>query len=159
MVRFRQALIDDRDAILAFHRALYESHRSAKMRPELEPLYAYRDFPTVLADDVDAMIRNPATAILLAESDDGPCGYITGYVENDARRQLDRKGVVGDWYVAEGHRGQGVGRGLLDRLLAIFAEAGCNITEIATWPFNDATRRHIEAAGYEEIQIVYRRKL
>ncbi len=128
-------------------------------------LYAYREFESVLADDVDAMLRNPATAILVAEEvvDAGESadllGYVTGYVENDARRVLSRKGIVGDWYVQEELRGTGVGRRLLDALMAVFREAGCNVAEIATWPFNAGTRRVIEELGFDEIQVVYRREL
>ncbi len=163
-IRLRKAEATDRDVILSLHRSLYENHRGVIMPQGREDLYAYRGFRQVLADDVDAMLRNPATAILLAEQTSEtakavPVGYITGYVENDPRRVLDRKGIVGDWFVESAARGQGVGRQLLEALLAIFREAGCNISEIATWPFNEGTRRHIRAAGYEEIQIVYRQKL
>ncbi|MEM7604201.1 MAG: GNAT family N-acetyltransferase [Myxococcota bacterium] len=155
----RQALPKDRDTLVAFHRALYLDHRSSLMGPQLERLYAYRLFEEVLVEDVDAMLRNPATAILIAEESREPVGYISGYVETDRRRVLSRKGIVGDWYVLASRRGEGVGRKLLDALLAIFRESGCNVAEIATWPVNHGTRRHIEAAGFEEIQIVYRQAL
>lgn len=159
----RQALLEDRNTVLSFHRALYEQHRAALMEEKLGLLYAYRRFPQVLEEDVDAMLRNPATAILLAEEYEGdetrPIGYITGYIENDPRRVLSRKGVVGDWYVDESERGAGHGKRLLEALLSIFRESGCSISEIATWPFNTATRTFIESAGFDEVQIVYRQKL
>lgn len=158
--RVRQAQLSDRSAILAFHRALYTKHRAAVMPEGMQLLYAYRDFESVLADDVDAMLRNPATAILVAEEIEGaPLGYVTGYVENDPRRVLSRKGIVGDWYVTEKLRGTGVGKRLLDALMAVFREAGCNLAEIATWPFNEGTRKVIDRLGFEEIQVVYRREL
>ena len=159
----RQALLEDRDTVLGFHRALYEQHRAAMMDEKLSLLYAYRRFPEVLEEDVDAMLRNPATAILLAEEveETNPyaIGYITGYIENDPRRVLSRKGVVGDWYVTKSARGSGHGKRLLEALLSIFRESGCSISEIGTWPFNTATRTFIESAGFDEVQIVYRQKL
>lgn len=129
------------------------------MSEETKRLYAYRDFHEVLSDDVDAMLRNPATALLLAERDERVIGYITGYIELDKRRILGRKGVVGDWYVLESERGLGVGRALLGELIDVFQKAACNIAEIATWPTNHGTRRFIEAAGFEEVQIVYRQAI
>lgn len=123
------------------------------------PLYAYRGFEQVLREDVDAMLRNPTTALLVATVSHLPVGYVSGSIENDPRRELSRKGVVGDWFLDPGYRGHGIGRALLDALLAIFREAGCNIAEIATWPFNEETRRAIEHLQFDEVQITYRREL
>ena len=157
--RIRQALLKDRDDVMYFHRALYQDYRSSLIAERFGRLYAYRDFGSVLADDVDAMLRNPATAILLAEVEGKAIGYITGYIETNSRRVLSRKGVVGDWFVSGGMRGLGAGQKLLDALMAIFRESGCSVAEIATWPFNTNTRRFIESAGFSEIQVTYRQEL
>ncbi len=159
-VTVRQACLGDREELIALHRALYIEHRSQVMPPELEPLYAYRRFEEVLAEDVGAMLRNPATALLVAEDEEGRAvGYVSGYVRHDPRRLLSRKGVLGDWYVRPPHRGAGVGRQLVDALFAIFEGAGCSVVETSTWPFNTATRRAMEHLGFREIQIVYRKEL
>ncbi|HJL02767.1 MAG TPA: GNAT family N-acetyltransferase [Polyangiaceae bacterium LLY-WYZ-15_(1-7)] len=156
-LKLRQAQLSDRDRIVFFHRALYLEHRGEIMPPELGPLYAYRGFEEVLRDDVDAMLRNPATHLLVAEDEGGePLGYVSGYIANDPRRLLSRKGVMGDWYVVPGSRGRGVGRRLFEALLGIFREAGCSQVETSTWPFNTATRRVMEELGFREIQITYR---
>ena len=159
-VSVRQARLEDRDALVSLHRALYIEHRGEVMPAELAPLYAYRRFDEVLAEDVAAMLRNPATTLLVAEDDDGrPVGYASGYVQHDPRRLLSRKGVLGDWYVRPEHRGAGVGRQLVDALFAIFEDAGCSVVETSTWPFNTATRAAMEHLGFREIQIVYRKEL
>lgn len=159
-VTVRQARLEDRATLVELHRALYVEHRGEVMPAELEPLYAYRRFDEVLAEDVAAMLRNPATTLLVAEDEEERAvGYVSGYVQHDPRRLLSRKGVLGDWYVRQEHRGAGVGRQLLDALFAIFADAGCSVVETSTWPFNTATRRAMEHLGFREIQIVYRREL
>ncbi len=156
----RQARLEDRGALVELHRALYVEYRGQVMPAELEPLYAYRRFDEVLAEDVAAMLRNPATTLLLAEDEGGRVvGYVSGYVSHDPRRLLSRKGVLGDWYVREEFRGSGVGRQLVDELFASFADAGCSVVETSTWPFNTATRGAMEHLGFREIQIVYRREL
>lgn len=157
--RIRRAHLEDRDAVLRFHLALYQTHRDAVMPDGLELLYAYRRFGEVLREDVTAMLRTPSVILLLAECDDTPVGYVSGYVENDPRRILGRKGMIGDWYVDAEYRGRGVGRQLVEALQGSFREQGCNIVEVSTWPFNHDTRAAFAALGFDEVQITYRRAL
>jgi len=158
-VQLRQADLADRPVVEGFHRALYLEHRAAVMPAGMERLFAYRSFETVLAEDVAAMLRDPAVVVLLALGDGKAIGYISGSIENDDRRVIRRKGVVGDWYVQESVRGAGVGRRLFETLESIFAEAGCGLVEVATWPFNEGTRKALDRLGYSEIQITYRKEL
>ncbi len=157
-VTLRTATGRDRPAVLAFHRALYLEHRASVMPPGREILYAYRRFEDVLREDVDAMLKG-RSHVLLAVRDGEPVGYVTGFVEHDPRRVLSRRGIIGDWYVVPEARGEGIGRQLCDALVARFEAEGCAVLEMATWPFNAKTRRAIEALGFDEIQITYRRAL
>lgn len=158
-VRVRPATLADRAIVERFHRALYLEHRAHVMSAGMERLFAYRAFEEVLAEDVRAMLRDDSVVVLLAESDEGPVGYISGTIESDERRVIRRKGVVGDWLVEESARGAGVGRRLFETLEAIFREAGCGLVEVATWPFNEGTRQALRQLRYEEIQITYRKAL
>ncbi len=158
-VELRQADLADRPVVEAFHRALYLEHRGSVMPAGMERLFAYRSFETVLAEDVSAMLRDPSVVVLLAVGDGKAIGYITGSIENDERRVIRRKGVVGDWYVDPSVRGSGIGRRLFETLETIFAEAGCGLVEVATWPFNRGTRKALDRLGYSEIQITYRKEL
>jgi ribosomal protein S18 acetylase RimI-like enzyme len=155
----RRAKRGDRNALVTLHEALYVTHRDAVLPKERIPLVAYRDFRVVLREDVDAMLANEATAVLVAEREGKIVGYITGTIENEPRRVLARKGVVGDWYVSRALRGQSVGKSLLTTLEAIFLEAGCEVVESQTWSTNDVARRAHEAAGFLEVQVVYRKAL
>lgn len=159
MVAIRRARLEDREHVYRFHRALYVEHRESVMPEGMDLLYAYRDFENVLGQDVDAMLRNPSTTILLCERDGEPLGYASGFVSNDTRRVLSRKGTLGDWYVLPEERGSGVGRRLVEALLAIFSDAGCSVVETSTWPFNTDTRKAMAKLGFHEVQIVYRREL
>ena len=158
-IRLRRATLADESAVRGFHRALYVEHRGSVMPAGLERLFAYRAFEDVLAEDVRAMLRDEDVVVLVAENDEGPLGYISGTIENDERREIRRKGVVGDWLVVEQARGGGIGRLLFETLEAIFREAGCGLVEVATWPFNEGTRAALGALGYHEIQITYRKPL
>ncbi|MEO0325611.1 MAG: GNAT family N-acetyltransferase [Myxococcota bacterium] len=157
-VTLRRATLRDRASVLAFQRALYLEHRASVMPEGLHVLYAYRRFEEVLQEDVTAMLRGQSE-VLLAEDGEGPIGYVTGFVERDPRRVLSRRGIIGDWYVVPEARGRGIGRRLIDALVARFEAQGCAVLEMATWPFNTNTRRAIESMGFQEVQITYRRAL
>ncbi len=157
--RIRRATTKDRSIVLAFHRALYLEHRAALLTPDVEPLYAYRDLPGALRDDVDAMLSSSATVVLLAERDGDPIGYVTGHVETDTRRLLSRRGIVEDWFVEEPERGSGVGRSLIETLTEIFREAGCEVIESTTWASNQSARSLHHALGFHDVEIKMRKKL
>jgi len=145
--------------LIALHQALYVVHRKEIMDPALEAFYAYRDLPTALRDDVDALLSNPNTVALLVEADGEVLGYITGHVEEDRRRVLPRKGVVEDWYVEPAARGRDVGRLLFDALVEVFRDRGCQVVESATWPFNKGARAAHTALGFREVEVKYRLRI
>lgn len=148
----------DRQVLREFHRSLYETHRDAVVARESVPLIAYRDYAKVLEDDVDSLLSDAGTYVILAEVDGVPVGYVTGRIVVDRRRLLAKRGIVEDWYVDEAHRGRGLGAMLLEDLEARFTEAGCEAIESGTWASNDGARRAHEALGYEEIRVIYRKR-
>lgn len=158
-VTIRRATRADRSTLLELHRALYVTHRDRIVPDDRLPLIAYRNFDAVLREDVESMLSNPDVVFLVAEIAGAIVGYVTGHVENDARRVLPKKGVIEDWYVSEATRGLGVGKTLLATAENIFRQVGCQVIESATWPTNDGARRAHEALGFQEIQIVYRKRI
>ena len=158
-IAIRRASRSDRVAVLTFHRALYRVHRDAVLPEGMLPLVDFRNFDAVLREDVDAMLTDGETVLLLASIEGRDVGYVSGHVEVDDRRVIRRRGVVGDWYVDAEVRGQGVGRALMQALEKAFREAGCVAVESATWAFNPGARAaHLEL-GFREVQVVYRKLL
>jgi L-amino acid N-acyltransferase YncA len=155
----RRATKADRSSVLVFHLGLYVEHRGRVTPAELEPFFAHRSFGTVLRDDVDAMLHDRSTIVLIAERAGVPVGYASGTISHDPRRVLAKKGTVGDWYVDEPSRGTGAGKALLAELERIFVEAGCEVMESATWSFNHPARAAHEALGFREVQVVYRKRI
>ena len=97
--------------------------------------------------------------MLLASRGGRDIGYITGHVEHDPRRVLQRKGVVEDWFVLPEDRKGGVGKLLMGALEQRFRDRGCTVMESMTWPFNDLARKSHEALDFREIEIRYRKRL
>lgn len=155
----RAATRADHARVLRFHRELYIGHRDELARPDIVPLLAYRDIEGTLRDDVSGLLEGRDTRVLLAERGGQVVGYVTGHVEVDTRRVLQRKGVVEDWFVVRAERGHGVGRLLLDTLVESFRLDGCELVESGTWAFNEGARKAHAAAGFIEIEVKFRKRL
>jgi GNAT superfamily N-acetyltransferase len=158
-IRVRAASDRDRDALLRFHKCLYEDHRDRVVEPDDLPLVEYRNYDRILRDDLDALLRDRNAHVLIAEADGEPVGYITGRVSVESQRVLPRRGIVEDWYVDESARGHKVGQRLLEELERRFAEAGCQMVESATWSGNTRARDAHESLGFREIRVIYRKRI
>ncbi len=155
----READDADRQVLLSFHSNLYQAHRDEVVAEQDLPLIEYRDYERILSDDLQALLDDPRSHVLLAESQGVAVGYITGRVNLEPKRVLPLRGVVEDWYVVQESRGSGVGACLLRELEQRFAAAGCEVIESATWSANEGARRAHDALGFREIRVMYRKRV
>jgi ribosomal protein S18 acetylase RimI-like enzyme len=155
----READDSDRQVLMSFHQSLYQAHRDEVVAEQDRPLIEYLDYERILRDDLQALLDEPSSHVLLAESQGVAVGYITGRVTVEPRRVLPRRGVVEDWYVVPASRGSGVGASLLRELERRFAAAGCEVMESATWAANQGARRAHDALGFREIRVLYRKRI
>jgi ribosomal protein S18 acetylase RimI-like enzyme len=158
-IQVREADDSDRDVLMGFHRTLYQDHRNEVVAKEDLPLIEYRDYDRILHDDLDALMRDNNSHVLVAESQGVAIGYITGRLTVEPRRMLPRRGVVEDWYVVPESRGGGAGALLLREIEKRFAAAGCEVIESATWSGNEGARRAHDALGFQEIRVMYRKRI
>jgi len=157
--KVREADDSDRQVLMGFHQSLYQTHRDAVVAEQDRPLIEYRDYERILRDDLQALLDDPTSHVLVAESRGVAVGYITGRVTMEPRRVLPRRGVVEDWYVVPASRGTGAGASLLRELEGRFAAAGCEVIESATWSANEGARRAHDALGFREIRTIYRKRI
>jgi len=155
----READDSDRQMLMSFHQSLYQAHRDEVVAEQDRPLIEYRDYERILRDDLQALLDDPSSHVLVAESQGVAVGYITGRVRVEQRRVLPHRGVVEDWYVVPESRGTGLGASLLRELEGRFAAAGCEVIESATWSANEGARRAHDALGFREIRVMYRKRI
>ena len=158
-IEVREAGEPDRDTLMGLHRSLYEGHRDRVVSEADRALIEYRDYERVLREDLESLLRDRSSHLLLAESEGAALGYITGRVVVEPRRVLSRRGVVEDWFVAPEARGAGVGGLLLRELERRFASVGCEVIESATWSGNTGARSVHDALGFREIRVMYRKRI
>jgi dTDP-4-amino-4,6-dideoxy-D-galactose acyltransferase len=83
-----------------------------------------------------------ADAVLVADSDDGPCGYVSCHVEG---AHAGRIGLVG---VRDGARGRGIGLALVGHALAWFESRDMARVRVVTQGRNITAQRLYERCGF-----------
>ena len=155
----RPAKRDDQAVLLALHRSLYIEHREAVLDDAELLATQYRDFEQVLKQDLLALIAREDATVLVAEAAGAIVGYITGSIQEDARRVIGRRGLVEDWLVTPERRDSGVGRRLMESLIDVFRNHGCQLVESSTWVENSGARDAHRSLGFSESQVRFRRWL
>jgi ribosomal protein S18 acetylase RimI-like enzyme len=158
-IEVREAGEDDRETLLGFHQSLYQSHRDEVVTADVLPLIEYTDYAKVIEDDLKALLADPNSHVLIAESRGVAVGYITGRTRVEPHRVLTQRGIIEDWFVDPAHRGQGIGAALLTKIEERFRSVGCGVIESGTWSTNEGARRAHDSLGFQEIRIVYRKGL
>jgi L-amino acid N-acyltransferase YncA len=95
--------------------------------------------------------RGPRHPVLVAEADGGVVGWASLNVFNP-RRAYEHVADL-SIYVQREWRGQGVGRRLLEALVARAGELGYHKIVLAAFPWNEAGMRAYARAGFREVGI------
>jgi ribosomal protein S18 acetylase RimI-like enzyme len=99
-------------------------------------------------------------AVLVAERDGDVLGYTYAAVEgNDYMGLRGPAGVLHDIVVDPAHRGEGVGRMLLDATLAWLEAHGAPRVVLSTATRNEAAQRLFASAGFRQTMVEMTREL
>jgi ribosomal protein S18 acetylase RimI-like enzyme len=105
-------------------------------------------------------LDEPSVIILVAERDGKVVGYTYAGVEGTDYMSLrGPAGVVYDIVVDAAHRGQGIGRALLDATLEALKSAGSPRAVLSTAEQNAPAQRLFERAGFRRTMIEMTREL
>jgi ribosomal protein S18 acetylase RimI-like enzyme len=105
-------------------------------------------------------LEEPNVVVLVAESESDVIGYTYAGVEGwDYMALRGPAGVLYDIVVDPAHRGQGVGRQLLDATLAVLAERGAPRVVLSTAEQNEPAQRLFASAGFRRTMIEMTREL
>jgi dTDP-4-amino-4,6-dideoxy-D-galactose acyltransferase len=90
---------------------------------------------------IEKSVQGFANAVLVAEVDRNPAGYITAHLREDGAQI----GLLG---VAEGHRGAGIGSNLVQQFLSWAAGAGAKKAFVVTQGRNIRAQRLYQRCGF-----------
>jgi ribosomal protein S18 acetylase RimI-like enzyme len=105
-------------------------------------------------------LADPDVVILVAESHDGVLGYAYAGIEGvDYVALRGPAGVLHDLVVDPNYRGQGIGRRLLDAVVAALAARNAPRVVLSTAERNEAAQRLFERAGFRRTMVEMTRDL
>jgi ribosomal protein S18 acetylase RimI-like enzyme len=112
------------------------------------------------ASFLGTQLAEPEVIVLVAERDGEVLGYTYAGVEGyDYMALRGPAGVLYDIVVDPAHRGQGIGRMLLDATLAALAARGAPRAVLSTAERNEAAQRLFARAGFRRTMIEMTREL
>jgi ribosomal protein S18 acetylase RimI-like enzyme len=124
----------------------------ARLLPQLS-----RSAPQPDRAELEAIVGSPATALLLAHTDDGIVGSLTLAL---FRIPTGIRAWIEDVIVDEAERGQGAGEALVREAIRLAREADARTIDLTSRPSREAANRLYERIGFVERETnVYRYEL
>jgi ribosomal protein S18 acetylase RimI-like enzyme len=124
----------------------------ARLVPQLS-----RSAPRPNRAELEAIVASPATALLLARTDDGIVGSLTLAL---FRIPTGTRAWIEDVVVDEAARGQGAGEALVREAIRLAREAEARTIDLTSRPSREAANRLYERIGFVERETnVYRYEL
>jgi ribosomal protein S18 acetylase RimI-like enzyme len=107
-----------------------------------------------------SQLAEPDVILLVADGGDGVLGYAYAALEGvDYMALRGPAGVLHDLVVDPGHRGQGIGRRLLDAMITAVTGRGAPRVVLSTAERNQAAQRLFAGAGFRRTMIEMTREL
>jgi ribosomal protein S18 acetylase RimI-like enzyme len=129
----------------------FDAKRFIPATPQTE--HAYASF-------LGTQLREPNIVVLVAERDGQVLGYSYAGVEGyDYMSLRGPAGVLNDIVVDPAHRGQGIGRILLDATVSALATKGAPRVVLSTAEQNQAAQRLFARSGFRRTMIEMTREL
>lgn len=117
-----------------------------------------RSNPPPGIDAVTAMLGHEAVTQLLARDDDGTIVGVSTLVVFPI--PTTRRAWIEDVIVESSRNGEGIGRQLIDAMVARARELGCKTVDLTSRPSREAANHLYQSAGFERRETnVYRCKL
>ncbi|MCL5997546.1 MAG: GNAT family N-acetyltransferase [Chloroflexi bacterium] len=105
---------------------------------------------------IDDILNNAGAAILLAELEGVPVGFVEVYLKQDDATNSaivpHRYGHVQSLFVIEELRGRGIGRQLMDAAQQWARDRGATAIHLDTWEFDAGPLRFYEKNGYRTLK-------
>ncbi|MGK2740647.1 N-acetyltransferase family protein [Tepidicaulis sp. LMO-SS28] len=154
----RPARAEDRPVLEAFMGALQELEREMEPNrlpgPEMAALHLAW---------LEAQAEAHEGAVLLAEADGAPVGFLICFADEDpgffVRREEARFGYIADLYVEEAARGSGAGQALMEAAEAHFRGLGIRQLRLFAVAGNARARAFYAKLGYGLYEVSLRKEM
>jgi GNAT superfamily N-acetyltransferase len=105
---------------------------------------------------LDRLMADTRRRVLVGTVDEAVVGLAAGRIDAVGETSL---GIIDGCYVEPGARGVGVGRALLDDLVAWFTSSGCGGVDVTALPGDRETKNFLEGSGFKARLLTLHRTL
>ena len=117
------------------------------------------DLPTTVDEHyVRHFLASPVSDILLAVDDDATVGLLSYAMVPGLFHAAD-SGLIESLVIAEGRRGEGIGRELLQTAVRLLEEAGCAEISVSAAAANEAAQKLYFEAGLTEASVLLQKHI
>jgi ribosomal protein S18 acetylase RimI-like enzyme len=117
------------------------------------------DYPSPVDEHyVRHYLASAVSDVLLAVDEGAPVGLLSYAIVPGLFHAAD-SGLIESLVVAEGRRGEGIGRQLLERAMRLLEEAGCAEVSVSTDAENEAAQKVYFDAGLTEASLLLEKHL
>ena len=153
----RMAAVGDLEVMGRLGALLVQEHHDFDERRFIAPT---PDTPRAYAAYLGTQLANTEAVVLVAEQEGKVVGYIYAGLEGWDYMQLrGPAGALYDVVVDPSYRGRGVGRALLESVIAELAARGAPRVVLSTAEQNEAAQRLLSHAGFRRTMIEMTREL
>ena len=143
VIKIRKASLKDFGEIAELAKETIEFH--SKYEPEL---YSYKNAGKVYDKCLKNNIKNKDILFFVAQEDKKICGYIYGEAAVWYPGYL--MGSIVDLIVGENHRGKGIGKALLEKIISSLKKKGCKQIEIQVQVENKNALGLYKSLGFKD---------
>lgn len=152
---FRQATIDDFEAVMPLIYRLAELHVEGK--PEI-----FKAVPNVSKRDFKKLIKSENRTFTLLEIGGeivGVCNWQLKQCCNNETLSDRTFALIDELTISEKHRRKGYGKLLFNKTLELAAQKGATSVELYVWEFNESAKKFYESLNMKPQRILLERKI
>ena len=143
----RQATFDDIDNIKPMWIKLVEFHSDKQFIFKSSP-----DFRDKVVDDIKLFMGKPNVAFFVVEQDKKLVGFSSATIsQRPSVFAIKSKGYIGDTYVDEELRGQGIGTNLISTTIDWLKKQGAQFVDLQVMSSNETGRKFWEKSGFQTV--------
>ena len=148
MLRIRQATLNDLEILLQFEQLLIDYERNLTSHIKDGRINYY---------DIESFIKKPDATVIVAETNGEIIG--SGYAlisSNKIYKTPDKYVYLGFMYVKEEHRGKGVNKRIMNKLIEWGKKSGHHIFKLDVYSNNSSAINAYQKAGFkgEELNMI-----
>ncbi len=127
----------------------------------LTSLATVDNFAETISGYLSKISQQPATLIIIAEKNNQPCGFAIGIVEPQSNpfTSFNMRALIQAVWVKPDCCRKGIGKSLVEELLASFSEFEVPYCDLAYHPNNKTAQKFWENLGFTNAQITARKFL